>query len=83
MTQRPSLARLLLLPLVAFLVAVGVQAGLRAAGVSSTSALRVFATPAIAAAVVYLGLRPYPTAGRLRMAAMVAVALFLVAVITS
>jgi hypothetical protein len=33
--------------------------------------------PVAAAAVIFVGLRPYPTAGRLRLAAMVAVALFL------
>jgi hypothetical protein len=32
---------------------------------------------ASAAAVMFFGLRPYPTAGRLRLAGMVAVALFL------
>jgi hypothetical protein len=33
--------------------------------------------PVAAAAVVFFGLRPYPTVGRLRLAAMVAVALFI------
>lgn len=81
MTQRPPIARLLLLPVLAFLIAVAAQAALKAVGVPSSSALRVFATPAIAAAIVYLGLRPYRTAGRLRMAAMVGVGLLLLGLV--
>ena len=81
-TQRPTLVRLLFLPLLAFLVALGVQAALKVAGVPSDSPLRIFATPAIAAAVVFYGLRPYPTAGRLRLAAMVAAGPLLVALFT-
>lgn len=75
--------RILLLPLTAFLVAFAIQVTLKLVGVPSTSALRVLATPAIAGAVVYLGLRPYPTAGRLRLAAMVLIGLLLVAIITA
>ncbi|HEU4760647.1 MAG TPA: hypothetical protein VFT91_11800 [Dehalococcoidia bacterium] len=82
MTQRPPVARLLLLPLVAFLVAVVAQAALKAAGLSSVNPLRSLATPAIAAAVVYFGLGAYPRAGRLRMAGMVAAGLVLVALVT-
>ena len=80
--QRPPLTRFLLLPFVAFVIALAVQFALKAAGAPSTSPLRVFATPAIAAAVVYLCLRPYPTAGRLRLAAMVAMGLLLLALVT-
>ncbi len=76
------LGRLLLLPLVAFLVAVAVQIGLKTAGLPAESLLRVLATPFIAAVVVYLGLRPYPRAGRIRLAAMVAAGLLLVALAT-
>ncbi len=79
--SRLSLARLLLLPLVAFAIAVALQAALQASGLPAASPLRVFATPAIAAAVVFYGLRPYPTAGRLRQAAMVAAGLLLVALL--
>ncbi len=80
---RPPVRRILLLPLTAFLVAFAIQVTLKLAGVPSTSALRVLATPAIAGAVVYVGLRPYPTGGRLRLAAMVGIGLLLVAVITA
>ena len=76
------LGRLLLLPLLAFLVAVAVQITLKAAGLPSTSPLRVLATPAIAAAVVYLGLGPYRRTGRIRLAAMVAAGLVLIALVT-
>lgn len=82
--QRPYIpfGRLLLLPVVAFLIALAVQAILRAAGLSSTNPVRVFLTPLIAAAVVFLGLGTYSTSGRLRIAIMVAVALFLFALLT-
>lgn len=81
---RPALPllRLLLLPVVAFLIALGLQAALAVSGVPAASPLRVFLTPAVAAAVVFLGLRPYPRAGRLRLALMVAVGVFLIALLT-
>ncbi|MBI2912900.1 MAG: hypothetical protein HYY03_03160 [Chloroflexi bacterium] len=82
--QPPGLpvGRLFLLPLLAFLVAVAIQVGLKTAGLPSTSPLRVLATPAVAAGVVYLGLRPYARAGRIRLAIMVAAGLLLVALAT-
>lgn len=76
------LARLLVLPVAAFLIALGLQAALAAGGVPASSPLRVFLTPAVAAAVVYVGLRPYPRAGRIRLAAMVAVGVLAVALLT-
>ncbi len=80
---RPPVRRILFLPLAAFLGALVIQVALKIAGLPSTSALRVLATPAIAAAIVYLGLRPYPSAGRLRFAGMVGTGLLLVAIITA
>lgn len=77
--QRPSVGRVLLLPLVAFAVALGVHAALAAAGTPSTSPVRIFATPVIGGLIVYLGLPGYPRAGRLRLAAMVAAGLLVVA----
>jgi len=76
------LGRLLLLPLLAFAAAIAVQMSLKAAGLPSTSALRVLATPAVAAGIVYLGLRPYPRGGRIRLALMVAVGVLLIALAT-
>lgn len=73
---------MILLPVVAFLIALAIQALLKAAGLSSENPLRVFATPLIAAAVVYWGLDPYPRAGRLRLAVMVGLSVFLVALVT-
>lgn len=76
------LSRLLLLPVVAFLIALGLQAALAGLGLPAANPLRVFLTPAVAALVVYYGLRPYPRAGRLRLAAMVAAGVLLVALLT-
>jgi hypothetical protein len=82
MTQRPTLTRLLLLPIVAFTLALAAQGALRVAGVPAANPLAVVITPIIAAGVVYAGLRSYPTAGRLRMAAMVAVGLIAIGLAT-
>ncbi|MBI1885921.1 MAG: hypothetical protein HYS09_06375 [Chloroflexi bacterium] len=76
----PSLA--LVLPVIAFLIALGFQAALKAGGMESDHPLRVVLTPLVGAAVVFAGLRRYPTAGRVRLALMVAVALFVVALAT-
>lgn len=83
MTSRraPFLARILLLPLVAFAVALAVHGLFAAAGVSAGSPLRIFTTPLIGALIVYFGLGDYPRAGRLRLAAMVAMGLLLIALI--
>jgi hypothetical protein len=64
---------------VAFGVALIVHALLGVAGVESEAPLRLFATPLIGAAIVYAGLRGYSTAGRLRLSAMVALGLLLIA----
>ncbi len=78
-----SLPRLaIVLPLVAFALALGFQWLLKAAGLESDHPLRIFATPLVAAAVVFFGLRHYPRAGRIRLAVMVGVALFLFALFT-
>lgn len=54
-----------------------IQAALAASGAPGAGALVVVLVPLAAGAVVFAGLRPYPAAGRLRLAAMVTVALFL------
>ncbi len=72
----------LLLPALAFLVALVVQVLLKAAGLESDHPLRVIGTPLIGAAVVFWGMRPYPRGGRLRLALMVGLGLFLVAWVT-
>lgn len=72
----------ILLPILAFLIALAAQAILQAAGLDSDHPLRIFLTPAVAAAVVFVGLRRYPRPSRLRLAAMVAAGLFLFALLT-
>lgn len=72
----------IVLPLLAFFIALAAQAILKAAGLESEHPLRVLLTPALAAAVVFFGLRRYPRASRLRLAAMVAAGLFLFALLT-
>ncbi len=75
--QRPPIGRVLLLPLAAFAVALGIHAALAAAGMPSANPVRVFVTPVIGGLIVYFGLPGYPRAGRLRLAAMVAAGLLL------
>ncbi len=53
------------------------QALLAATNAPAAEAISVLLVPPIAGAIVFAGLRPYPLAGRLRLAMMVAVALFL------
>jgi hypothetical protein len=53
------------------------QVVLTATGVPAAAALNLLLVPIAAGAVIFLGLRPYPAAGRLRLAIMVTVALFL------
>lgn len=79
--QPPPIRRVLLLPLVVFAAAIGIHAALAALGMSSANPVRVFATPLIGALIVYLGLPSYPRAGRLRLAAMVAAGLLLIAMV--
>jgi len=55
-----------------------VHAALAATGAPSADAISLLVIPIAAAAVIFLGLRPYPVIGRLRLAMMTAVALFIV-----
>jgi hypothetical protein len=55
------------------------QLVLIAIGLDRGNPIRIFATPALGAAIVYFGLRGYPTWGRVRLAALVAVFLLLFA----
>ncbi len=81
MGYRPAspVGRVLLLPLVAFVIALAFHGALALAGVHSDNPVRVLATPIIGGLVVYFGLRDYPRGGRLRLALMVAAGLFLIA----
>ena len=78
-TPRPHmpLGRLLLLTIVTSALAFALQALLAVTHAPAAGAVTLLLIPALAAAVIFFGLRPYPTAGRLRVAAMVAVAVFL------
>ncbi|HZP25593.1 MAG TPA: hypothetical protein VFB90_00950 [Dehalococcoidia bacterium] len=78
----PVYRSMLVLPLLAFLVALFGQIILKAAGADSDSPLRIFLTPLIGAGVVLVGMRRYPVASRIRTAAMVAIALFVFALVT-
>ena len=83
-TQAPAekptvpVRRLFLLTLLTAAVAFAVQATLAATDPPFAGALRLLVTPLVAGAVVLAWLRPYPLAGRLRLAAMVTAAMFLV-----
>ena len=72
------LRRLLLLTVVTAAIAFAVQALLAATDAPSAGAINTAVVPIAAGTVVFAGLRPYPLAGRLRLALMVAVGLFLV-----
>ncbi len=83
MTARPPAARpeiplrrLLLLTVLTAAIAFALQAIVVATSAPFADAIVLFVTPLVAAAVVFVWLQPYPLAGRLRLAAMVAVALF-------
>lgn len=78
-SSRPPipLRRLFLLTVVTAAFAFALQAILAASGAPAADALVLLLIPAAAAAVIFFGLRPYPLAGRLRLAGMVAVGLFL------
>ena len=78
-TPRPQipLRRLLLLTVVTAALAFALQALLTATDAPAATAINILLVPPIAGAVIFAGLQPYPLAGRLRLAAMVAVALFL------
>jgi hypothetical protein len=77
---RPTvpLRRLLLLTVLTAAVAFALQAMVVATSAPFADAIVLFVTPLVAAAVVFAWLQPYPLTGRLRLAAMVAVALFVV-----
>ncbi len=74
---RIPLRRLLLLTVLTAVFAFALQAVLAVTEAPAADVLILLLVPVVAAAVIFFGLRPYPTAGRLRLAAMVAVALFL------
>lgn len=74
---RIPLRRLLLLTVLTAAFAFAFQAVLSAADAPAANVLILLLVPVAAAVVIFFGLRPYPRAGRLRLAAMVAVALFL------
>lgn len=76
---RPQLPlrRLFLLTVLTAALAFALQAILAVTGAPAGEALIRLAIPLAAAAVIFFGLRPYPTAGRTRLAVMVGVALFL------
>ncbi len=78
-TPRPQIPvrRLLLLTVVTAAFAFALQALLVATDAPAATALNILLVPPIAGAIIFAGLQPYPLAGRLRLAAMVAVALFL------
>ncbi len=58
-------------------LAFALQAVLAISEAPAADALILLLVPVAAAAVIFFGLRPYPRAGRLRLAGMVAVALFI------
>jgi len=61
--------------------AFALQALLTATNAPAAEAINVLLVPPIAGAIIFAGLRPYPLAGRLRLAMMVAVALFLLGLV--
>ena len=79
-TSRPRipLRRLLLLTVITAAFAFALQALLAATNVPAAAAINILLVPPIAGAFIFAGLRSYPWTGRLRLAAMVALALFLV-----
>ena len=72
------LRRLFLLTVLTAAIAFALQATLAATGAPSAEAISLLVIPVAAGAVIFFGLRPYPLAGRLRLALMTALALFLV-----
>jgi len=81
--ERPArpvlpLARLLLLTIVTAAFALAAQALLAAGDAPAAGVLIRAIVPLGAGTVVFFGLRPYPAAGRARLALMVAAALFIV-----
>lgn len=76
-SPKVPLRRLFLLTVVTAAFAFALQALLAIAGAPAAGAINLLVVPPAAGAVIFLGLRPYPAAGRLRLALMVTVALFL------
>ncbi len=76
---RPQLPlrRLFLLTVLTAALAFALQAILAVTQAPAGQAISLLAIPLAAAAVIFFGLRPYPVAGRTRLAVMVGVALFL------
>src|SRR4051812_40408380 len=74
--SRVSPNRIVGFALLAFAIALVVHGVIILLG-GGDSFLRFFVSPIIGAAVMFFGLRGYPTAGRIRLAAMVAVCLLL------
>ena len=70
---------MVLLAAVTAALALGLQLSLVAIGLDRDNPLRLLVTPIVGATIVYLGLRGYPTWGRVRLAAMVGVFLLLFA----
>jgi hypothetical protein len=58
-------------------LAFALQALLTAANAPAAAAINILLVPPIAGVIIFVGLRPYPVTGRLRLAVMVTVALFL------
>ena len=72
------LRRLLLLTVLTAAFAFAVDATLAATDAPYANTISLVVIPGTAGAVILFGLRPYPLGGRLRLALMTAVALFLV-----
>ena len=75
----PTANRVVLLAVITAALALVLQLLLIAIGLDRGNPIRLLATPAVGAAIVYIGLRGYPTWGRVRLAALVAVFLLLFA----
>ena len=72
------LRRLLLLTVLTAAFAFALDATLAATDAPYANTISLVVVPGTAGAVIFFGLRPYPLGGRLRLALMTAVALFLV-----
>ncbi len=78
-TPRPQipLRRLLLLTVITAAFAFALQSLLAATNAPAAAVINILLVPPLAGAIIFAGLRPYPLTGRLRLAVMVTVALFL------
>ena len=74
--QRFSVNRIVACAVLAFVIAIIVHGVISLLG-GGDSPFRLFVTPLIGAAVMFFGLRGYPTAGRIRLSLLVAVCLLL------